>query len=310
MIQTRPFEFMVRYTPQREWIQGKGILLWLAFFFIELGAGMFVIASILPYLVPEEPMVKTGSLIGMVIGWLICGLLGGGTHLAYLGKPINFYRAFLRPNTSWISRGMAFVMGFLGLGFIYMILTYLLPQNILVLMIVVDLLAFLTVVYGGFAMNFVNGIPLWNTALLPILYIAAGFWGGAEMATGIVATMGIEPGAAHLIAYILLFAIVIIIPAYLISVRYGSPAGEISAREILTGKRWPLFWLLVVFVGILIPVIVALLTIFGGIRLDISILWIAILCGLVGDLTMRYLLLKNGYYAPLTPISDIPTNAI
>ena len=40
MIQTRPYEFMVSYTPQRQWIE-KGDKAVLAFFFIELGAGMF-----------------------------------------------------------------------------------------------------------------------------------------------------------------------------------------------------------------------------------------------------------------------------
>jgi integrase len=37
---------MVYYTPQREWIEKGGIKLWLAFFFIELGAGMFFIGSL------------------------------------------------------------------------------------------------------------------------------------------------------------------------------------------------------------------------------------------------------------------------
>ena len=37
------------------------------------------------------------------------------------------------------------------------------------LLILVDIFAFLVIIYGGFAMNYVNGIPLWNTAFLPIL---------------------------------------------------------------------------------------------------------------------------------------------
>jgi formate-dependent nitrite reductase membrane component NrfD len=288
---------MVKYTPQREWIEGKGVLLWLAFFFIELGAGMFVIASLF------------NSIIGMFIGWLICGVLGGGCHVLYLGKPLNFYRAFLRPSTSWISRGMSFVMGFLILGFLHMILVNWV-SSFIVLLVIVDILAFLTVIYGGFAMNFVNGIPLWNTALLPILYVAAGFWGGAELASGVAATTGIEAEIAHYIASVLLLAIVLIIPSYLISVRYGSSAGQISAREIVTGKGWPLFWFVVVVIGILLPVCAALSTFIFGVHLILPLLWVAIICGLLGDLSMRFLLLKNGYYAPLTPISDVPESPL
>ena len=77
MIQTRPYEFMASYTPQREWIEKRGALLWFAFFFIELGAGTFMVSSI------------SGSLSGMLVGWLICALLGGGLHLLFLGKPLS-----------------------------------------------------------------------------------------------------------------------------------------------------------------------------------------------------------------------------
>ena len=34
-----PYEWMSKYTPQTEWIVRRGIMLWLAFFFIELGDG-------------------------------------------------------------------------------------------------------------------------------------------------------------------------------------------------------------------------------------------------------------------------------
>jgi formate-dependent nitrite reductase membrane component NrfD len=205
---------------------------------------------------------------------------------------------------------MIFVMGFLVLGFIYMVFLFFANMPLLWLVIIADVLAFLTVIYAGFAMNFVNGIPLWNTALLPILYVAAGFWGGAELAAGVAATTGAEAELAHTIAYILLLAVVVIIPAYLISARYSSPAGDISVKEIVASKRWPIFWFLVVIIGIIIPVVVALSIVISGMQLPLVLTWVAIICGLIGDLTMRYLLLRNGYYAPMTPISDVPTSAV
>ncbi len=74
------YDWMVKYTPQKEWIERRGVLLWLAFFFIELGAGMFFVASFF------------NSLFVMLIGWLICAMLGGGLHLLFLGKPLRFWR--------------------------------------------------------------------------------------------------------------------------------------------------------------------------------------------------------------------------
>ena len=60
MIQTRPYEFMASYTPQREWVEKGGVLLWLAFFFIELGAGTFIVASIIDSLTGMLIVVATG----------------------------------------------------------------------------------------------------------------------------------------------------------------------------------------------------------------------------------------------------------
>ncbi|MFC2068905.1 hypothetical protein ACFLTP_07880, partial [Chloroflexota bacterium] len=104
----KPYEWMVKYTPQTEWIERRGILLWLAFFFIELGAGVFFIASLF------------NNLLAMVIGWFVCGVVGGGFHLLYLGKPARFFRMVAKPQTSWISRGLIFVTMFLIFGLIHM----------------------------------------------------------------------------------------------------------------------------------------------------------------------------------------------
>src|SRR5512136_2024495 len=152
MIQSRPYEFMVRYTPQREWIERRGVLMWLAMFFIELGAGAFAVGSLLD------------SQVAMLVGWLLCAVLGGGLHLLFLGKPMRFWRMVFSSGwkTSWISRGLAFVALFLLLALVDMGLT-LWAAPITALMIATAIFAFLTIIYGGFAMNYINAIPLWNS---------------------------------------------------------------------------------------------------------------------------------------------------
>ena len=99
-----PYFWMTDFTPQKEWIDGKGLLLWLAFFFSEIGAGVYVVSLFLEF--------RTGC----VAGWIACALLGGGLHTAYLGKPERAWRAILRPGSSELSRGIIILGTFSGGG--------------------------------------------------------------------------------------------------------------------------------------------------------------------------------------------------
>jgi formate-dependent nitrite reductase membrane component NrfD len=310
MIQARPYEFMTRYTPQTEWIRGGGAFICMAFFTIELGGGTYIFSSLI------------GSLLGMVLGFLFT-ILGTLFFIVHLGRPAAAIRAFLKPRTSWISRGVLLISLYLVLSFIAIILVVIAradsPTTMLhaappfspgVFSIITYIVAFFMTIYAGLAMNYVNGIPLWNTALLPILFVIAGFWGGAEIASGIAAVNGTGAKVANQVAHALLLAIIVIIPLYLITVRYTSPTGSLSVRQIVTGRHWPLFWIIAVAVGIVLPACAAIANLVFGMNMPQILLWVAILCGLAGDFTTRFLLMKNGYYAPLTPISDVPTSPI
>jgi formate-dependent nitrite reductase membrane component NrfD len=283
---------MVNYTPQTEWVEGKGVIFWLAFFFIELGAGMFFVSSIF------------GHLLGEFIGWLICAVLGGGFHLLYLGHPMRFYRMVLRPQTSWVSRGLLFVVAFLIVGGLQMVFP-LRGISSLALLVVANILAFLTVIYGGFAMNYINGIPFWNSALLPVLYAVAGFLGGAGLSMSVLLN-----GSSSLKAVIeveelsrgLLAAFIVILPTYLVAARYGLPSGKASVSEMVGGRLWPLFWIVVLLLGLVLPIGVVVYSLVVGLEETPFILfYLSITFELLGDLFLRYLILKNGFYNPLVP---------
>jgi formate-dependent nitrite reductase membrane component NrfD len=292
MIQTRSYEFMVKYTPQREWIEKRGIFMWLAMFSIELGAGAFVVSSIV------------GNTLGMLIGWLLCALLGGGFHLYYLGKPFRFWRMVFSSGwrSSWISRGLIFVSLFLGLGLIHMALTQWLSSPT-ALMIVADIFAVLTVIYVGFVMASVNGIALWNTPLLPVLYLILGIWGGLGI-TLVVLNIAGGTGNSSLIeewSRIFLIAFAFIVLVYLLTIRYQGSAGRASVQAIVTGRIAPFFWAGVVLLGTVVPAGVALATWLGNWSVPTVFLVILIIFELLGDLSLRYSLLKAGMYAPLLP---------
>jgi formate-dependent nitrite reductase membrane component NrfD len=286
------YEWMVNYTPQTEWVEGKGIIFWLAFFFIELGAGMYSISSIF------------GNLLGEFIGWLICAVLGGGFHLLYLGHPMRFYRMVLRPQTSWVSRGLMFVAAFLILGGLQMVFS-IRGSSSLALLVVVNIFAFLTVIYGGFAMNYINGIPFWNSALLPVLYAVAGFWGGAGLTMAVLLNSGVSPETVLGVEELsrgLLVAFIVIFPTYLVAARYGLPSGKASVSEIVGGRLWPLFWIVVVLLGLVVPIGVVIYSLVVGLKqTPLILLYLSIVFELSGDLFLRYLILKNGFYSPLVP---------
>ena len=293
MIQTRRYEFLVQNTPQKEWIEKRGILMWLAMFFIELGAGAFVVSSIV------------GNQLGMLLGWLLCGVLGGGFHLVYLGHPTRFWRMVLSSGwkTSWISRGLAFVTLFLGLGLLHMVLLQW-ASPVTGLLIAANIFAFLAIIYVGFVMASVNGIPLWNTALLPVLYLVLGVWGGLGLTILTLEATGattIAVGSVEEWSRIFLVAFIFIVFVYLLTIRYQGATGKTSVRVIVAGKLAPLFWIGVALFGTAFPVGVAIATWVAGLSIPTALLFVLIILELLGDLTLRYCILKAGLYAPLIP---------
>src|SRR3990172_1954573 len=292
MIQSRPYEFFARHTPQREWIERRGILMLLAMFFIELGAGTFLVSSILH------------NSSGMLLGWLLCGVLGGGFHLIFLGHPFRAWRmAFSKGwKSSWISRGLIFVSLFLGLGLMYMILARW-ASPVPGLLVATDVFAFLSIIYVGFVMAQVNAIPLWSTPLLPVLYLILGIWGGLGLTMVTMQTTGVATSVTSVEEWsrIFLIAFIFIVFVYLFVIRYQGTAGKTSVREIVTGKLAPLFWIMVAVLGTALPVGTAISAWVAGLSIPAEFLVVLIVFELLGDLALRYCILKAGVYASLLP---------
>ena len=82
------------YRPQREWIEGRGVLIVVAHFFSGIGAGAWLLAACF------------GVPAGLWLGLVAVGVFSGLAHLAFLGRPERFWRMLRRPNASWISRGL------------------------------------------------------------------------------------------------------------------------------------------------------------------------------------------------------------
>ena len=283
------YEWMTKPTPQEDWIEGGGKSIWLALFFTETGAGLFFVSLFFK------------NTAGMILGWILCLLLGGGFFLVHMGHPLRAFRAVLRPQSSWISRGVIFINSFGILGLIYIIMTIMAPgREYMVLKVIMAALCILVAIYAGMLMSFVRAIPLWNTGLLPMSYVVSGLWSGAEILLAIHLLSGAPVEQIELWIRILLPSFALILILYLISVNTSSKIGKDSVKRIVAGDLALLFFVGAVFIGLIFPIFMVLYSLSVGIaEVPVVLLLMAIVCGLVGDLTVRYCILKGGLYSPV-----------
>jgi len=294
MIQTRPYEFMVKYTPQKEWIEGHGVLIALAFFLGGISGGLYLASLVFD------------SMLGMFIGWLLA-LLMGVVDMAHLSKPLRFWRMLLKPKTSWITRGFIFITLFIGCAAIQLALAFWLPGTAAetVFKVLAGILAFGVTIYSGFVVGYVGAIKLWNSAIVPILFVIAGLTGG--LAILLMTSLGGNAARSMAIANIMLMVLVvnaIFMTIYLWITTYESSTAKDSVMRMVRGSVAPVFWVGVVLLGIIIPAAILSPASFAGEGSAAAFITAAI-CVIIGGVSLRYVILKAGMYSPLVPSSDI-----
>ena len=289
----RAYDWMVKYTQQRDWIEKKGLFLWLALFFGGVGSGLYIVS------------LWFNSFWGMSIGWLTVVLLKGGTHMADLGHPLRFWRGILRPQTSWISRGLIAMALFGFLGALQLIFSYLLPGSSaeLILKILSGVTALVVATYTGFMLTYIIGIPFWNNGLMPILFLSSSITRGFALllAISLVGGGGIPVETVQTGTRFMLLTTTVLLTTYLWSGSYAMAASRFSVMELLKGGTATLFWVGVVVCSILIPGGISSYSFLAG-EIAHSILFFSIICEMVGELSLRYCFLKVGVYSPLVPV--------
>jgi len=283
-----------QFTFQTDWVEKRGILLVLAFYLGGLGAALYLMS------------LYFGFYPGMVTGFLIVLVGKSGSHLLYLGRPLRAWRGFLRPQSSWISRGLIAIFLFLIPAALQ--LAYGLPgssglpwsSDNLVLQVFVYLGAFLLMAYTGFALSSVRAIPAWNTSMMPVIFIAYSILGGAGLGLGIIAGAGkaFDLQAIEIIVTWLLIIVAVLMGIYLWATYYTSPAGSRSVRELVRGRASPFFLGGMVFLGLIIPLAVGIVSLtVTPVPAPVSVM--ASACELIGGFSMRYSIFKAGVYAPV-----------
>lgn len=301
-----PHEWMVLPMRQVEWIERKGLLVWLAEVFSALGMGLYLVALI------------AGSWWAALIGWLLIVLFKLPLHLFYLGKPLRFWRAippFTKAwKTSWLARGMFFSIVFVAAGFVQLLMSYLIPHDVVsgaaldvvtvvnwIASVVASVFIVLTGVYAGFAMSYCKSVPFWNTGLLPLVFVIMGIADGLALLMGVgLVTNDVDVATLESISRIILVVGALLIVVYLASAWRRRSTAELAARDLLVGRTALVFWVGIVALGIVTPLAISFVTIFieSG---TAPLLIVAIVCHTIGAFALKYSVLKVGIYRSVLP---------
>ncbi|NIR15415.1 MAG: DMSO reductase [Desulfobacterales bacterium] len=286
------YEWMVKHTPQEEWIEGKGLLLWLAFFFSEIGAGIYLVSIFLNF----RP--------GWLMGWLVSLVLGGFIHLGFLGKPLRSWRMLLRPASSEISRGMWVVLLFAIIGFLQALPVVVsgVPWSgdSSALKVIMGILCILLITHGFSTMSVVRALPMWNSSMMLPLSLVSGIWVGSQTTELMLLIGGHDITVAEVWARWSLLSYMGALLVFLWGSLHSSETTRMSIKSILTGSSSATFFVGVVAIGILIPFVITLF-VWGNEPASLSggLLFLRFACVLIGDLAMRYAIMKGALYSPL-----------
>ena len=297
----------VRYLrPQEEWNEIPAIYLYLA----GMGAGSYVIGVFLNWFVHPSQVI---SILGLpfdltkaAIFWgPVLVALGAQFLILDLGIKKRFLYACLNPRTSWVARGFLILSIFILLGLLLLVksifpLEGLYPKSFLwyVAELIAIFFALATALYTGILLKATKSIPLWNTHLLPLLFLVSALSTGSmaiilsTLGSGVLATTS---GALKaLMRAEQIFVVIEGVVLYLfLSRRYkAAEQGKDSVRLLLFGEKKLLFWGGIVLLGFVFPMILEGIASFS--HGNVPLIFTAGLLLLLGGFFLRLGVLRAG----------------
>jgi len=280
----KPYEWMISPTRQRQWIDDKGVFLWLAFFFSEIGAGMYFMSLFYSY----RP--------GIVIGWLVTLVLGGIIHMLYLGNPKRAWRMLMRPNTSELSRGIWIIGVFAVLGFLQIII----PGGFnMAFNFIMGILCLLIISHGFATMNVIRALPAWSSTIVLPLSLISGIWVGQQLLQFVFVLSGNAAMVSGMEVWSATFFLIyfLCIGLYAWGTWHMSDVAKMSIQKMLEGDLKRITLIGVGVLAVLVPLIFTLIM-WGG-NTNGFLVFLRLVSVLAGDLAIRYLIMKTAVYNPL-----------
>ena len=280
----KPYEWMINPTRQRQWIDDTGIFLWLAFFFSEIGAGIYFVSLFYEYKA------------GLILGWLVTLILGGIIHVLYLGNPLRAWRMVMKPNTSELSRGIWVIGIFAVLGFLQIVTA---GSFNIVFNCIMGILCLLIISHGFATMNVIRALPAWSSTMVLPLSVISGIWIGHQVLQFLFAISGPEAMASgmEVWAEAFFFAYFLCILLYIWGTYHSNEIGKESIKLQVKGELSKISLIGVGGLGIALPLIITLIM-WGG-DTNSFLIFLRLASIFAGDLALRYVIMKSAVYKPL-----------
>jgi len=274
-------EFVMGFRKQTVW----STWIALAFFFGKIGSGIFIFAVLL-----DLPLVA-------LAGVLIENVGKGGALMVHLGRPERFWRAASRPSTSWIARTVWSMGIFTVISVIYLLLPAASPflgffKTIAIISAVV------VAIVDGFVMNDSPAIPLWNSAMIPFLFLLYTLLSGTSIFLFLIKAGWVSANTLinfETLAITLLLLNLIGVAIYLLSILNTNAAARESLWLLIKGPYAAMFFLFVVVIGFVITLSLTLILANPG----MLVVGLILLADLIGHFFIFYLILLAGVYAPV-----------
>jgi len=291
MSNVKPYDFMVKYQQQKDWIDGRGNFIAFAFFLGGIAGGLFLASAYFD------------NLLGIFIAFLLTALMGL-SYMLHLTHPIRFWRMMRKPGTSWIARGFTFIMLFGFFTVITMILMQWVPDAtaaITTFKVLAGIFAFAQSIYTGFAVSYVSAIKVWNSAIVPVLFVTCGVSGGLAILLAVmIGQDSSQIATLESFIRVVLIGFAVIVGVYLWNATYSSTAAKDAVIRLIGGALAPLFWIGVFLFGIAIPIAISITTYWVH-DASSGLLITAVVSEIIGGLALRFAILKAGVYTPLLP---------
>lgn len=260
------------------------------------------------------------SVLGTVLGMSVADVaslviiaVGGLVLLADLGRPLQAWRVYKNPRTSWISIGFIADMTFLVFAGLLTIADLDLggtrPLAALPwagdgvlragFIAIASAAAFVVIAYPGIVMASSPSIPFWNNMLIPAQFLAFAF--ASAVAVELLAPLWLAIDAATLTRLagtgaVLVAASATLLLLHVLNGRYAGSAAQVSVGRLVSGDlRAPFYGALVL--GVVLPLL-ALIALAQGAVGGATLLTVSGVSLLVGNWLAKYAVIKAGVYPP------------